>query len=78
MAGAGKLRRDAGVAAEAAGGAGASLADGFAILRRAGAFALSAPLAETLVAARLLTRAGIAAPDGPLAAAELKRWKAAC
>ena len=58
---------------EAAGGAGASLTEGFAVLRRAGAFALSAPLAETLIAARLLARAGLRVPEGPLAVAELPR-----
>ena len=54
---------------EAAGGAGASMADGLAILRRAGAFALSAPLAETLIAGWLLVRAGLEVPDGPMAVA---------
>ena len=56
---------------ESAGGAGATMADGFAILRRAGAFALAAPLAETLVAGWLLARAGLPVPDGPLAAAAI-------
>lgn len=54
---------------ESAGGAGASMADGFAILRRAGAHAVDVPLAETLVAGWLLARAGLSAPDGPLTAA---------
>ena len=56
---------------ESDGGAGASAADGFAILRRAGASALPVPLAETLIAGRLLADAGIAVPAGTLAAAAL-------
>jgi acyl-CoA dehydrogenase len=48
------------------GGAGAALADGFAVLRVAGHFAAPVPLAETLMAGWLLARAGIAAPGGPL------------
>ena len=51
---------------EELGGAGASLADGFAALRVAGRFAAPVPLAETLLAGRLLAAAGIAAPAGPL------------
>jgi acyl-CoA dehydrogenase len=48
---------------EELGGAGAALADGFAVLRAAGRFAAPVPLAETLMAGWLLTRAGIHA-DG--------------
>jgi acyl-CoA dehydrogenase len=48
------------------GGAGAAMADGFAVLRAAGRFAAPVPLAETLLAGRLLARAGIAVPEGPL------------
>jgi acyl-CoA dehydrogenase len=48
------------------GGAGAEMADGFAVLRAAGRFAVPAPLAETLMAGWLLSRAGIAAPGGPM------------
>ena len=48
------------------GGAGAALADGFAVLRAAGRFAAPVPLAETLMAGWLLGRAGIAVPSGPL------------
>jgi acyl-CoA dehydrogenase len=44
------------------GGAGASLADGFAVLGVAGRFALAVPLAETLAAGWLLARAGLEAP----------------
>jgi acyl-CoA dehydrogenase len=48
------------------GGAGAALSDGFAVLRVAGHFAAPVPLAETLMAGWLLSRAGIAVPGGPL------------
>jgi acyl-CoA dehydrogenase len=48
------------------GGAGATVADGFAVLRAAGRFAVPVPLAETLMAGWMLTRAGIATPAGPL------------
>ncbi len=48
------------------GGAGAEMADGFAVLRVAGRFAAPAPIAETLMAGWLLARAGIAAPRGPM------------
>ena len=51
------------------GGAGASLADGFAILGAAGRYALPVPLAETLLAGWLLARAGIAAPAGAMTVA---------
>jgi acyl-CoA dehydrogenase len=47
---------------EALGGSGASLAEGFAILGVAGRFSLAVPLAETLAAGWLLTRAGLQAP----------------
>jgi alkylation response protein AidB-like acyl-CoA dehydrogenase len=48
------------------GGAGAAMADGFAVLRVAGRFAAPVPLAETLMAGWLLARAGIAVPQGPM------------
>jgi acyl-CoA dehydrogenase len=51
------------------GGAGASLADGFAVLTVAGRFAVSVPLAETLLAGWLLSRAGIASPEGAMSVA---------
>ena len=54
---------------EKQGGAGASLADGFAILGIAGRYALPVPLAETLMAGWLLARAGIAAPEGSMTVA---------
>lgn len=52
---------------EAAGGAGASLADGFAILTLAGEVALDLPLAETLLAGWSIARAGLPVPTGALA-----------
>src|SRR5579862_8757847 len=48
------------------GGAGAEIADGFAVLRVAGRFAAPVPLAETLLAGWLLAHAKIAAPGGPM------------
>ncbi len=54
---------------EQQGGAGASLADGFAILGVAGRFAVPVPLAETLIAGWLLARAGIDAPAGVMTVA---------
>jgi acyl-CoA dehydrogenase len=48
------------------GGAGAGLADGFAVLREAGRFAVAVPLAETLLAGWLLSRAGISCPRGAI------------
>jgi acyl-CoA dehydrogenase len=51
------------------GGAGAAMADGFAVLRVAGRFAAPVPLAETLMAGWLLARAGIAVPSGPITVA---------
>jgi len=48
------------------GGSGASLADGFAVLGAAGRFALAAPLAETLMAGWLLSRAGLPSPAGAM------------
>ena len=54
---------------EELGGAGASLADGFEVLGVAGRFAASMPIAETLLAGWLLSRAGIAAPGGAMTVA---------
>jgi acyl-CoA dehydrogenase len=54
---------------ESLGGAGASLADGFELLRVAGGFAVAVPLAETLLAGWLLAQGGIEAPEGALTAA---------
>jgi acyl-CoA dehydrogenase len=49
------------------GGAGAGMADGFAVLRETGRFAVALPVAETLLAGWLLARAGITAPNGAMA-----------
>jgi alkylation response protein AidB-like acyl-CoA dehydrogenase len=57
---------------EGLGGAGAELADGFAVLREAGRFAAALPLAETLLAGWLLARAGIASPKGAMACAPVR------
>src|SRR5262245_45048944 len=54
---------------EALGGAGAELADGFAVLREAGRAAAALPLAETLLAGWLLSKAGIASPKGAMTCA---------
>jgi acyl-CoA dehydrogenase len=51
------------------GGSGASLADGFDILRVTGRFAAPVPLAETLLAGWLLSRAEIASPAGAMSVA---------
>jgi alkylation response protein AidB-like acyl-CoA dehydrogenase len=51
------------------GGTGADIADGFAILGVAGRYAVAVPLAETLLAGWLLSRAGIAAPEGAMSIA---------
>jgi alkylation response protein AidB-like acyl-CoA dehydrogenase len=54
---------------EANGGAGAELADGFAVLGVAGRYAAAVPLAETLLAGWLLSRAGLSAPQGAMSVA---------
>jgi acyl-CoA dehydrogenase len=51
------------------GGSGASLSDGFSVLRIAGESAVSVPLAETLLAGWLLQQAQIAVPSARLAVA---------
>jgi alkylation response protein AidB-like acyl-CoA dehydrogenase len=48
------------------GGAGAELADGFAVLRVSARFAAPVPLAETLLAGWLLAQAKIECPAGPM------------
>jgi acyl-CoA dehydrogenase len=55
------------------GGAGASLADGFALLGAAGRHAVALPIAETLLAGWLLSQAGIAAPSGALTCAPTRQ-----
>ncbi|MBO0755980.1 MAG: acyl-CoA/acyl-ACP dehydrogenase [Bradyrhizobiaceae bacterium] len=57
---------------EAQGGAGASIAEGFEILGAAGRFALSVPLAETLLAGWLLERGGIKSPAGVMTVAPVR------
>ncbi len=52
---------------ESAGGAGLEMADALSLLVSAGRHALPAPLAETMLAGWLLSSAGIAVPEGPLA-----------
>ncbi len=54
---------------EEQGGAGAELADGFAVLGVAGRYAAAVPLAETLLAGWLLSRAGLKAPEGAMSVA---------
>ena len=51
---------------EEKGGAGASAADAFEVARIAGRFAAPVPIAETLLAGWLLSRAGISSPDGAM------------
>jgi len=51
---------------EKLGGSGTSLADGFAVLGAAGRYALAVPLAETMLAGWLLSRAGLQAPEGAM------------
>jgi len=57
---------------EKQGGAGASLADGFAIVSAAGRVALSVPLVETLLAGWLLAQAGIDSPAGAMTIAPVR------
>ena len=51
------------------GGAGVSLDEGFAVLRAAGRAALALPLAETMLAAWMLSQADITSPPGPISIA---------
>ena len=51
------------------GGAGAEMADGFAVLGVAGRCAATVPLAETLLAGWLLSRGGLKAPGGTMTVA---------
>jgi len=57
---------------ETLGGAGASLADGFAIIGVAGAYALPVPLAETLLAGWLMARAGMPASPAAMTVAPVR------
>ena len=54
---------------EAHGGSGASLMDGFGVLRAAGRSAVSVPLAETMLAGWLLSQGRIVAPKGKMTVA---------
>ena len=54
---------------EESGGAGAELADGFAVLGVAGRYAVGVPLAETMLAGWLLSRAGLKSPEGAMSVA---------
>jgi acyl-CoA dehydrogenase len=58
---------------EAHGGAGGDLADAATVLRAAGYHAAPVPLAETWLAGRLLSAAGLPVPPGPLTAAATAR-----
>jgi acyl-CoA dehydrogenase len=58
------------LATEAAGGIGETWAAAYPILRGIGFWQVPAPLAETMIAAQLLSMAGIAIPDGPIAVIE--------
>ena len=57
---------------ERAGGAGASVREGFEALHAAGRHAVAAPLADTLVAGMMLARAGLDVPAGKLAVAPVR------
>lgn len=48
------------------GGAGATITDGFDVLRVSGEFAVPVPLAETLLAGWLMSNAGMLVPSGPM------------
>lgn len=54
------------------GGAGASTADGFSILRIAGQYAVPVPLAETLLAGWLLAQGAIVSPTGAMTVAPVR------
>ena len=54
------------------GGSGASLGEGFAVLGAAGRYAVSLPLAETMLAGWLLARAGIGSPAGTMSIAPVR------
>lgn len=55
------------------GGAGTDLADGLAVIRVAGRFATPIPLAESILAGILLSRAGADVPEGPLTVATTRK-----
>ena len=55
------------LASEASGGIGATWSDAYPILRGLGYWQVPLPLAETMIASLLLSAAGIAIPEGPIA-----------
>lgn len=61
------------LATEAAGGFGAGWAAAYPLLRGLGHWQVPLPLAETMVAAQLLSAAGLPVPDGPLTLVEQGR-----
>lgn len=54
---------------EALGGAGVDMLDGFALLKTAGRFSVPAPMADTLLAAWMLSHAKLQMPTGPMTVA---------
>ncbi|MEM7254379.1 MAG: acyl-CoA dehydrogenase family protein [Pseudomonadota bacterium] len=58
---------------EALGGAGATMRDGFEVLRIAGQYAVAVPLGETLLGGWLLSKAGLETPLGALSVAPVNR-----
>ena len=58
------------LASEESGGIGASWADAYPILRGLGYWQVPLPLSETMIAGLLLSAAGIAIPEGPIAVIE--------
>jgi acyl-CoA dehydrogenase len=72
-------RCDAGLTAigipESLGGSGGDLADAAIVLRAVGYHAAAVPLAETWLAGRLLSAAGLAVPPGPLTVAGTLRGR---
>jgi len=61
---------------ESAGGAGLGMPDALSLLISAGRHAAPVPLAETMLAGWLLSAAGIAIPEGPLAVAPVREGDA--
>jgi len=59
--------------AEEAGGSGASWLDVSPVLRALGYWSVPLPLSETLLAALLLSRAGLAVPEGPISLIQIGR-----
>ena len=55
------------LAPESAGGIGATWTEAYPMLRGLGYWQVPLPLSETMIAALLLSRAGLAIPDGPIA-----------